>query len=105
MICNKCTNKLPDDSEFCQYCGNKIVKQVIIPDEVIKQQPENVETNNTDTVETVVHTNSEITYSEMANKLLKVIDDNEFLELFEKYRSLTPKNKQLVKDLIFALSE
>lgn len=26
MICNKCKRNLPDDSEFCQYCGNKIEK-------------------------------------------------------------------------------
>lgn len=24
MICNNCKHKLPDDSEFCQYCGSKI---------------------------------------------------------------------------------
>lgn len=24
MICSKCNHKLPDDSEFCQYCGNKV---------------------------------------------------------------------------------
>lgn len=24
MICQKCGMKIPDDSEFCQYCGEKL---------------------------------------------------------------------------------
>ena len=24
MICSKCHQKIPEDSEFCQYCGNKV---------------------------------------------------------------------------------
>ena len=42
MVCNKCNHKLPDDSEFCQYCGAKIEpitdevdSSVVAPDEAL----------------------------------------------------------------------
>ena len=33
MICNKCGKTLPDDSTFCQYCGNKIETITVSTDE------------------------------------------------------------------------
>ena len=35
MICNKCNHQLPDDSEFCQYCGSKVEEAKTIDDSVI----------------------------------------------------------------------
>lgn len=40
MICNKCNHRLPDDSEFCQYCGNKIATAVVSTTELVGEEGE-----------------------------------------------------------------
>ena len=42
MICNNCNHKLPDDSEFCQYCGRKITGAPVL--EFSEQAPAPMET-------------------------------------------------------------
>ena len=42
----------------------------------------------------------EITYLQAANKLTELVQDNEFIELYESYKKLSKKNKQIVKGLI-----
>ena len=37
MICNKCNHNLPDDSEFCQYCGNKVEKGFVVSTEMFEE--------------------------------------------------------------------
>ncbi len=42
MTCPKCNHQIPDDSEFCQYCGSKIETQSIEPnnnDTETKKEP------------------------------------------------------------------
>lgn len=42
MVCTKCNHRLPDDSEFCQYCGSKLEASTIESDDnkaEVKEEP------------------------------------------------------------------
>ena len=42
MVCTKCNHRLPDDSEFCQYCGSKLEASTIESDDnkaEVKEKP------------------------------------------------------------------
>lgn len=38
MICSKCNHALPDDSEFCQYCGNRIEQQIPTQENLVEEK-------------------------------------------------------------------
>lgn len=44
-----------------------------------------------------------ITYMQAANKLSEILCDDDFIEMYESYRTLSSKNKQAVKSLIEGL--
>lgn len=53
MICSKCNHNLPDDSEFCQYCGSKIQKVTNITDNIPVASPATHSANMSADTETV----------------------------------------------------
>ena len=53
MICSKCNHNLPDDSEFCQYCGSKIQKVTNITDNIPVASPATHSANMPTDTETV----------------------------------------------------
>ena len=53
MICSKCNHNLPDDSEFCQYCGSKIQKVTNITDNTPAVSPATHSANMSADTETV----------------------------------------------------
>ena len=80
MICNKCNHKLLDDSEFCQYCGNKIEKSDVA---VAVEEPEKskvpVVVANTLVASSVVEddpSDNEASSNEVLNTILQIQAQN-----------------------------
>ena len=66
MICNKCNHKLPDDSEFCQYCGNRLE---IIDNTDMSDMPDFENMSSEDTLKAVFEIQTQETLKAMgANK-------------------------------------
>ena len=81
MICNKCNHRLPDDSEFCQYCGSKLDKA----DDNVMQQCVSAETHEamfeqkTSPVD-IVQVDSNNIFTENANNLsIKTLQQNKVI--------------------------
>ena len=38
MKCRNCGKFLPEDSEFCQYCGSKIEKEILTQEVAVEEK-------------------------------------------------------------------
>lgn len=73
MICNRCNHKLPNDSEFCQYCGNKIEAGFVASPRLSENTEETVVTNpSTDSLVSDERSLDDMTPEEAAKALLEM---------------------------------
>ena len=81
MICNNCKQKLPDDSEFCQYCGNKIVPVEVaeeIQNKNSEKAPEPRQIASDDPLKAIMREQAQTTIATMeANRIGQADHENE----------------------------
>lgn len=89
MKCIHCNHKLPDDSEFCQYCGNKI--EVHITDGTTNESTDIVKKNTTD-----IRTTNEAkeVYDELEDSDIDNLTPEEAIKIFFDIQS-----KETIKDI------
>ena len=81
MFCNKCNHSLPEDSEFCQYCGNKI--------ETLIQEIEVEEVFADETTETI-----EVVLPDLESEVPEVLDENAKIQIEGTVKNLNENKKE-----------
>ena len=91
MKCYNCEHLLPDDSEFCQYCGKKIINELPLQDNADEKKivepigiNENVEVNSTNVKKAAVQV---IPSTIVKNPLVETVDDSQENNIKKKYRT------------------
>ena len=91
MKCYNCGHLLPEDSEFCQYCGKKIINELPLQDNADEKNivesigiNENVEVNSSNVKKTAVQV---IPSAIVKNPLVETVDDSQENNIKKKYRT------------------
>lgn len=91
MKCYNCGHLLPDDSEFCQYCGKKIINELPLQDNTDEKnivEPiginENVEESSINVKKEAVHVISSVIEK---NPQVEAVDESQENNIKKKYRT------------------
>ncbi len=109
MICNRCNNNLPDDSEFCQYCGKKLEKGFFVSTEILDEQISSDENLESPLVNDISEKNNSIDskFAESSKAVIKTQGNIENKDVPKKANTIIqniPKknaNKSVESKLIF----